>query len=358
MKANISILETVTPEELGEIIYYAFKTKEAVFIEGRTGFGKSRITHDVAQGLGIDLIDMRAILFDIGDLVMKIPDLEKRKMIEIVTEALPDDGEGILFLDEFKQAPVEIRRMFYQLILDRAIGVSYKLPDGWLVVSASNLDEEIDQEELEAPLFDRFLYRVRLENNLKEWKKWANTHGIHNIVMGFLEVFNDKFYVEDDEKRALMTPRRWEKISDDLHRDASDNIFKASMPGGLHQFFLQFRKQVEMFKDLDSYLSGKQEPPEELDEQYALATALVNKVKGDKDLVKILKSKIKLNQEVDVFLRLRAITMHRRANNKNNVDTLAAINRLPKDVRKLVIQWYSKLGYLNKAEDEFEGKDN
>lgn len=353
-KALNENVETVKPDSLREIIRYATKKKLPVFIEGKAGIGKSQIVKEVAKEENLQVIDMRAILFDIGDLVMKIPDKEKGVMIELVSEQLPKEGSGILFFDEFKQAPTEVRRMFYQLILDRKLGAKYVLPENWVVISASNLDDEIEQEELEAPLFDRFVMRVRLENSYDTWKKWAFENEIDMGVISFLEMFKDKFYVCDNDDKAILTPRRWEWVSNTIKDNAKEDIFRAILPPGISDEFLAYKKRINIFNDVDMYLEGKKPAPQELDNQYALASAVINKVNSEALLEKVLNAEIKgLNKEVEVFVKISAL--QRFTATKKIKNKMAILSKVSTKTRDMIVKTYLNYGWLM---EENEAKES
>jgi MoxR-like ATPase len=84
--------------------------------------------------LGIRLIDIRAILLDPVDL-RGLPTVEQGRVAWAIPAFLPEDGAGILSVDELNAAPPLVQAACYQLVLDRALG-EYRLPDGWTVFAA------------------------------------------------------------------------------------------------------------------------------------------------------------------------------------------------------------------------------
>ena len=79
--------------------------KQAVFIWGSPGSGKSAVVKQLAAELGIALHDIRALLLDPVDL-RGLPFVGKDGRSQWATpDFLPQDGEGILFLDELNAAP-------------------------------------------------------------------------------------------------------------------------------------------------------------------------------------------------------------------------------------------------------------
>ena len=115
--------------------------KQPVFIWGSPGTGKSGVVHQLATELGIALRDIRALLLDPVDL-RGLPFVGKDGRSQWATpDFLPQDGEGILFLDELNAAPAMVQASCYQLVLDRKLG-EYTLPEGWAIVAAGNRDSD------------------------------------------------------------------------------------------------------------------------------------------------------------------------------------------------------------------------
>jgi len=105
--------------------------KQPVFIWGSPGTGKSAVLHQLAAELGIALRDIRALLLDPVDL-RGLPFVGKDGRSQWATpDFLPQDGEGILFLDELNAAPAMVQASCYQLVLDRKLG-EYTLKAGQL----------------------------------------------------------------------------------------------------------------------------------------------------------------------------------------------------------------------------------
>src|SRR5260370_11684925 len=92
--------------------------RQPVFIWGGPGVGKSAVVHQLASILSIPLRDVRALLLDPVDL-RGLPFLGNDGRSKWATpEFLPQDGSGILFLDELNAAPAMVQASCYQLALD------------------------------------------------------------------------------------------------------------------------------------------------------------------------------------------------------------------------------------------------
>ena len=100
MKASV-VSRAVRTLVLGE--------RQPVFIWGGPGIGKSAVVRQLADDLAIPLQDVRALLLDPVDL-RGLPFLDSDGRSKWSTpDFLPQEGEGILFLDELNAAPAMVQ---------------------------------------------------------------------------------------------------------------------------------------------------------------------------------------------------------------------------------------------------------
>jgi MoxR-like ATPase len=107
------------PSEVLSSLQVLAQIRKPAFLWGPPGVGKSQIVAQVAASLGIRLIDIRAVLLDPVDL-RGLPTVEHGKAAWAIPAFLPEDGAGILFLDELNAATPLVQAACYQLVLDRA----------------------------------------------------------------------------------------------------------------------------------------------------------------------------------------------------------------------------------------------
>ena len=115
------------PSEISSSLHLLSRIQKPAFLWGPPGVGKSQVVAQVAATLGIRLIDIRAILLDPVDL-RGLPTVDHGKAAWAIPAFLPDDGAGILFLDELNAAPPLVQAACYQLVLDGSMqtrGVHY-----------------------------------------------------------------------------------------------------------------------------------------------------------------------------------------------------------------------------------------
>lgn len=190
------------------------KIGQPVFIWGPPGIGKSQVVKQTTMSLGIDLIDIRAILLDPVDL-RGLPKIGENNVSTWCPPAfLPQSGEGVLFLDELNAAPPLVQAACYQLVLDRRLG-EYQLPPGWSVVSAGNREQDrAIVHRMPSALANRFVH-LDFTVDTEDWVSWALRSSIVSQVVSFirfrpglLNAFNP-----DADDKAFPSPRSWEFVS-------------------------------------------------------------------------------------------------------------------------------------------------
>lgn len=337
-------MKEVTVKDFEGLVDYCIENGLSLYAEGSAGIGKSTVTAARAKAKNKQMEDIRASTIDVGDLIMRMPDKDQKAMVELVNEMLVKDEPYVLLLDEFRHADPSIRRMFYQIIWDKKIG-NYNLPDKTAIIALSNPTDEVDTEEIEAPLFDRFDFKVKIRFEFDEWKEWAYSEEINNDVITFLQHFQEfvNTKIGGNGQTIPVTPRTWERVSN--HIDKASYI----LPHEASTVFNEYRKKVLFFEELDKYLDGTKPLPEAIDYQYAFASALCNKLtnKLDDEIMKrwFIDGKVKgIQEEVTVFINYALLSAHRTKTKKANAASYALA--LPAELKTKVVSKFKDLGYL------------
>src|SRR5215469_7643811 len=253
--------------------------RQPVFIWGGPGIGKSAIVAQLAKALTIPLQDVRALLLDPVDL-RGLPFLGSDGRSKWATpEFLPQDGTGILFLDELNAAPAMVQASCYQLVLDRKLG-EYTLPEGWAIVAAGNRDSDrAATTRMPTPLRNRFVH-IDFEVDVQEWSEWAIKASVRPEVIAFIRFRPELLSAFDRDSNAFPSPRSWEFVSRILNSkpgpSAEHELFAGAVGAGAATEFSAF---IRMYRELPSIdailLNPTQEPvPENAAAQYAVASAL------------------------------------------------------------------------------------
>lgn len=334
-------LKEVSTKEYEKVVKYAIENGLRLYAEGQAGIGKSAIAKAVSDTKERKVVDLRASTIDVGDLLMRIPNREQTAMVELTNQALQSEKPYTLLLDEFRHADASIRRMFYQILWDGKIG-DYKLPDGIAILALSNPTSEVDTEDLELPLMDRFDIKLEVQFDFDEWKEWAFNNEIHPDVLAFLEQFNKEFMHSNFDGFPI-TPRTWERVS--KHMDMSEYM----LPPEASVQFREFRKRVGFFKEIDQYIEGKKPVPEEINMQYAFASAVMSRISKQKD-DKIMRTwfidkKAKgVHDEVQVYMNYALSNRHRAMLGcKNNMQYVLNV---PEQLKKALISEWKEMGYI------------
>ena len=286
------------PAHITEVIEQEFTSTQQgyhtpVMLWGPPGVGKSQIVAQVAEKHVAAIVDIRLSQMEPSDL-RGIPFKQGSKVEWAIPAMLPDitlHGEaGILFIDEITSAPPSVSAAAYQLILDRRLG-EYRVPEHWAIVAAGNRqgDRGITYS-MPSPLANRFSH-YEVEVNLDDWAAWAYKNGIDERVIGFLRFRPDLLFDFRPEHNpvAFPSPRSWEFAHRALFKFAE---LPQLLPGGLEACvghaaaveFLAFIRSLENLPDIDAIANGESSQcPQDIDLQYAVATALVTRAARDSD---------------------------------------------------------------------------
>ncbi|MDQ7014777.1 MAG: MoxR family ATPase [Gammaproteobacteria bacterium] len=258
-----------------------------VMLWGPPGVGKSQIVVQVAESHQVPVIDIRLSQMEPSDL-RGIPFRDGEQVEWAVPSMLPNSKthgpKGILFLDEITSAPPSVSAAAYQLILDRRLG-NYRVPEGWAIVAAGNRQGDRGVTyAMPAPLANRFSH-FEVEVNLDDWVAWAYQEGIDERVIAFLRFRPELLFDFDPAHNpmAFPSPRSWEFTHRALqkflhHPQLLLGSLQACVGPAAGVELNAFIASLDQMPDLDAILRGDEVPvPEEIDLQYAVATALVGR---------------------------------------------------------------------------------
>lgn len=267
-----------------------------VMLWGPPGVGKSQLVAQVAARHGVPMLDIRLSQMEPSDL-RGIPFRVGDWVQWAVPALLPDEQrhgrQGVLFLDEITSAPPAVSAAAYQLILDRRLG-EYQVPAGWAIFAAGNRQGDRGVSyAMPAPLANRFAH-FDFEAHLDDWCAWAFGNTIDERLIGFLRFKPELLFDFDPAKTlagemAFPSPRSWEfahralkKFGD--HPDLLPGALTACVGQVAAIECVAWLESLEKLPDIDAILRGEDiPPPEDIDLQYALATALAGRalrVKG------------------------------------------------------------------------------
>ena len=284
-----------------------------ILIHGSPGLGKSSIVKSMTEELNIGFVDVRLAQMEPCDIKgLPVPNNEKKVMQWYINGTWPNDpdSKGIIFLDEIKSCDRSIQVASYELILDRKLGDLYKIPPGWIVVAAgNNAGDRAVATTMSSALANRFMH-LELDVSTEDWVIWAQQHGIHPSVIGFINYRNMYLFHMDGEnlERGWPSPRSWERVSHilDLYKDLSpDNVVLRKLIYGLvgncaGVEFMEFYKINAQFDNILEYMLNpdmKIKIPTKEDEKYAMVSSLIYLLWKGKD-------EEDQNKRIDGFYRI------------------------------------------------------
>lgn len=214
-----------------------------LFLTAEPGVAKSAIMRSIADKLGFQYFDIRLSMVDEIDVglfpyrkEMEI-DLDDesgesvKKIISVMSYAIPEWAymsnlkPTIIHFEELNRAPLAVRNAALQILLERAIGTTFKFNRNVYMVSSGNLGEAdgTDIEEFDRALNNRLIhYKHTL--TLPEWIEDFANKNVHQVVVNFLKSNEEHFLGSYDEKKsktqeAYATPRSWTFLSDYIVRN-------------------------------------------------------------------------------------------------------------------------------------------
>ncbi len=334
------------PSQITQALESLIKAKQPVMLHGSPGVGKSQVVKQVAEKLGIQMIDLRLSQLDPVDL-RGIPSVDKKAKTTDwnVPAFLPTEGKGILFLDEINSAAQATQAAAYQLVLDRKLG-DYELPEGWAMVAAGNRSSDrAIVNAMSTALKNRFTH-LNYEVNNDDWCDWALKSDIATEVIGFIRfrpMLLNEFEQRNDTKeerdrvqrlkdaQAFATPRSWEFMSNVLDQQPSSDIeyelYSGIVGEGCAAEFMGYLKYYRNLPNLDALLLApdKGDVPTEPAVLYALSTGLATKATPD-NFERVVKYALRLPVEFQTLLVKDAVVRDAKLTNTKAFNDWAVKN--------------------------------
>jgi hypothetical protein len=124
------------------------------------GLGKTEITQAWAKSRGLKSIVVSLSTIDPPDFkgYPIVQTVNGRQRLSFATpDTWPDEGEGVIILEELNRAPTSVMQCVLSLTDSRRGFDGYRLPDGWIVIGCINPENsEYDVNTMDPALKDRF----------------------------------------------------------------------------------------------------------------------------------------------------------------------------------------------------------
>ena len=231
------------------------------------------------------------------------------------------DGVGVLFFDEYNNAPPSMQNALQQLIQERRLG-DYILPDGYWIIAAGNPTENAYSTEMQAPTKDRFAH-IYIKHNAEDWCDYMlgmpvkeskeevfmpniTKSEVETAIVNFIHTHPDKLFDEDAMEAGsytFATPRSWERIKKLLtknlaiSRDTMFNLLAQYVGAGITEQFLDFLLNSKKYQKPEEILvHGKNfNNPKDVDKFYGTFFGIISTLNSakDKDLPSMINNLMK-----------------------------------------------------------------
>lgn len=197
--------------------------RQAIMIRGPHGIGKSQIFAQIAEGLGLQMVDRRLSQMTEGDL-LGLPELT-----DGVTRFCPPDwfmdcckNPRVLLLDEFNRGTPEVLNTAMQITLDFELNGN-KLHPETRVYAAINASAEYSVNELDPAQSDRF-WTIDLEPTVEDWLNWAMDSGVDAVLVDFIRQNPGHLRAKGQLEPGKVYPsqRSWDKLNQAMKRIGLD----------------------------------------------------------------------------------------------------------------------------------------
>ncbi|MFQ6057213.1 MAG: hypothetical protein ACE5J3_14680, partial [Methanosarcinales archaeon] len=207
------------------------------------------------------------------------------KTLWVKPSFLPLKGNGMIFLDEITLAPPLLQSCAYSLIYDRKVA-DYTLPDNYLVMGASNVEEDqAYTHTMAGPLRNRFAWYKLAIPDVEEYTMWATQSKpdeylpIDPRIIAYLNKGGKKnlFNFDRNSKdKAFPTPRSWWYVSKLIKGIKNNRMLRILVSGAIgsgeaHKF-LAFLNLEHKLKPISEYFKNPEtiELPEDMSLKYFL----------------------------------------------------------------------------------------
>jgi len=215
---------------------HVINVRKPILVRGRHGVGKSEVVYQIAEQMGLPVVERRASQMTEGDLLgMPSPEMTEVNgeqasvfrpfawFIQACTEPV------VLFLDEVDRATIEVRQGIFELTDSRKLA-GWTLHEDTIVIAAVNGGEHGDQyqvNEMDPAELDRYTV-FDVEPSVEDWLAWGKDN-VDGLVWDFIN--HNRAHLEhasDYEPNKIYPSRRsWKRLSDCL---VSANMLEEASP--------------------------------------------------------------------------------------------------------------------------------
>lgn len=239
------------------------------YLVGAPGIGKTQMAEQIADELGIGFVSCSITHHSRNTVLglpvitdVKVEDEEKKfteyTMSEIIgkvyEQVAQGHKEGILLIDEFSCMADNLVAPMLAFLQTKNIS-SHKLPEGWVLILASNPPEyNKNARKFDVAIMDR-VRLINIDFDEEEFLNYAKEHNFNSYIISFLEKQPNYMYAVSNDKKEeeIVTTRGWENLSYALDGFKKLNV-KVSEEM-IFQFIKSERIAKQFFKYYDSSIN-------------------------------------------------------------------------------------------------------
>lgn len=253
------------------------------FISG-AGLGKTSTAQQIASDLDVPIVILSLAQYDYSEIAgWTLPNDDKSKMVRVRPDWMPDEGKGIIFLDELPQAPVTNQNIAAQLVNERRVG-PHKLPEGWVIMAAGNrTSDRAGTNIMPTHLRDRLMF-LEVEADLEDAIAYFASVGVSDKVRAYLRFRPEWLHKFDTQENACPSPRSWERVASILKWSIDEVCMTEAVAGQVGRAatadFMGFLKLFEVAPDIDKLIADpeKGEIPEDPAIMFAVSSAIASRM--------------------------------------------------------------------------------
>ena len=263
-QAKIEIIHTVkaylAKDENGFYRIPAIRQRP-ILLMGPPGIGKTQIMEQISQECRIGLVSytithhtrqsavglpfIKEAVFE-GQ-AYSVTEYTMSEIIASIYKKIQMTGlkEGILFIDEINCVSETLAPTMLQFLQCKTFG-NQPVPEGWIIVAAGNPQEyNKSVRDFDMVTLDR-VRMIKVEPDLKIWKEYARMAHLNAIILSYLEIRPNHFYLVEADVDGLqfVTARGWEDLS---HLMDAYECLRLPVTAEIIYEFLRFEEVAEEF---------------------------------------------------------------------------------------------------------------
>ena len=258
----------------------------SVAIEGAPGGGKTTIVHEVAEGLGLPIIERHMPTMLVEDFGIPYPTdngFEYKLPDWFPVKGKPGtENGGVLLFDDRNQANADLQKVLANIQQARTLH-GKPLADGWTVISTGNRQSDrAGANRVLSHLRNRETM-LEFETHLDDSTSWMIDHNVAPEVIAFIRFRPHLLHDFDPQRDVNSTPRSWvEGVSAVLGKvpaEAEYECFKGAVGEGAAAEFVGFMRIFRKLPNPDAILMNPDtaDVPTDPATLYALSGAIAER---------------------------------------------------------------------------------